>query len=168
MKKFIGKIVAGFALVAVVFFGFANTEAIAAIAIYDTRPDVAPITEDQTLTTRTQILLANNEEGTKRAKLIDTGVQLGDLTVALLVNILEEDEGRLHVLAQLHPTDGETYLPPNIRITLLTKAKKILQEVTSRTQDNYIQLKPFKGEVGKAFSIKVSLGDIDVVEEYEL
>ncbi len=110
----------------------------------------------------------NNEEGTKRAKLIDLGVQLGDLTVALLVNIVEEDEGRLHVLIQLHPTDGETYLPPNLKITLLSKAGKILQEVTSRSQDNYIQLKPFKGEVGKTFCVKTSLGDISVQEDFEL
>ncbi len=110
----------------------------------------------------------NNEEDTKRAKLIDLGIQLGDLTVALLINIVQEEEGRLHVLIQLYPTDGEDYLPPNLRITLLSKVGKILQEVTSRSQDNYIQLKPFKGEVGRVFCVKVELGDISVQEEFEL
>jgi len=110
----------------------------------------------------------NNEQGTKRAKLIDLGVQLGNLTVALLVNITEETEDKLGILIQLHPTGGETYLPPNLKITLLSKAGKILQEVTSRSQDNYIQLKPFKGELGKYFCIKVSWGDVSIQECFEL
>jgi len=110
----------------------------------------------------------NNEQGTKRAKLIDLAVQLGNLTVALLVNITEETEDKLGILIQLHPTGGETYLPPNLKITLLSKAGKILQEVTSRSQDNYIQLKPFKGELGKCFCIKVSWGDVSIQECFEL
>lgn len=108
-------------------------------------------------------------KGPKKAKLIDLGVQLGHQTVALLVNITEETEEKLGVLIQLHPTGGERYLPPYLNLTLLSKAGKTLQQVTSRSQDNYIQLKPFKGESGKHFSIEVSLGeDLKVKENFEL
>jgi len=110
----------------------------------------------------------NTEEATKRAKLIDLGVQLGNLTVALLVNITEETEDKLGILIQLHPTSGEKYLPPNLQLTLLSKAGKTLQEVTSRGQDNYIQLKPFKGEIGKHFCVKVNSGDLSIKEDFEL
>ena len=110
----------------------------------------------------------NISEGAKRGKIIDLGMQLGSQTVALLVNITQEAEEKLGVLSQLHPTGGENFLPPNLKLTLLSKAGKTLQEVQSRSQDNYIQLKPFKGEPGKSFSIQVSLGDISVIEDFEL
>ncbi|ARV61008.1 hypothetical protein BZZ01_22425 [Nostocales cyanobacterium HT-58-2] len=108
-------------------------------------------------------------KGPKKAKLIDLGVQLGHQTVALLVNITQETEDKLGVLIQLHPTGGERYLPPSVTLTLLSKAGKTLQQVISRTQDNYIQLKPFKGEAGKRFSVEVSLmEDLKVKEDFEL
>ncbi|MFQ4162425.1 DUF1822 family protein [Scytonema millei] len=110
----------------------------------------------------------NAQSGIKRAKLIDLGVQLGNQTVALLVNITEETEEKLGVLIQLHPTNGERVLPSNVKLTLFSKAGKTLQEVTSRTQDNYIQLKPFKGETGKRFSLEVSLEETRVREHFEL
>ena len=107
------------------------------------------------------------EEGVKKCKLIDLGVQLGNQTVALLVNITEAEE-KLGILIQLHPTGGKRYLPHNLKLTLLSKPGKILQQVQARSQDNYIQLKPFKGEVGKLFSIEVSLLDISAREDFEL
>ncbi|GAB1544424.1 hypothetical protein NUACC21_71000 [Scytonema sp. NUACC21] len=108
------------------------------------------------------------QSGAKRAKLIDLGVQLGSQTVALLVNITEESEEKLGILIQLHPTGGERFLPENIKLSLFSKAGKILQEVSSRTQDNFIQLKPFKGEPGKRFSIELSLDNAKVRENFEL
>ncbi|KAB8330108.1 DUF1822 family protein [Scytonema tolypothrichoides VB-61278] len=107
--------------------------------------------------------------GSKKAKLIDLGVQLGYQSVALLVNITEESDEKLGVLIQVHPMGGERYLPPSLKLTLLSKAGKTLQEVTSRSQDNYIQLKFFKGESGKRFSVELSLGEnIKVKEDFEL
>ena len=108
------------------------------------------------------------EVATKRGKLIDLGIQLSHQTVALLVNITEEAQEKISISIQLHPTGKEKYLPPNIKVTLLSKAGNILQQVEARGQDNYIQLKLFKGERGKRFSIEVSLGDLSVRENFEL
>ena len=110
----------------------------------------------------------NVESGAKRGKLIDLGMQLGSETVALLVTIVQEAEEKLGISIQLHPTGGEKYLPPHLKLTLLSKAGKTLQEVQSRSHDNYIQLKPFKGELGKRFSIEVSLSDVSIKEDFEL
>ena len=110
----------------------------------------------------------NTEDGVRRAKLIDLGMQLGNQTFALLVNLTEVAENKRSLLIQLHPTSGERFLPPNIKLTLLSKARKTLQEVQSRSKDNYIQLKPFKGEQGKRFRIEVSLEDILLGEDFEL
>ena len=110
----------------------------------------------------------NAQLGVNRGKLIDLGMQLGSQTVALLVTIAEEPQEKLAISIQLHPTGGERYLPPLLKLTLLSKVGKTLQEVTSRVQDNYIQLKPFKGEPGKHFSIEVSIGNVSLREDFEL
>ncbi|MFQ4144879.1 DUF1822 family protein [Chlorogloeopsis sp. ULAP02] len=114
----------------------------------------------------------NIEQGAQRAKIIDFGIDLGSKKVVLLVNISPDisasTQDKISVLAQLYPINGERFLPQNIKLFLLSKAGKNLQEVTARVQDNYIQLKPFKGEYGKRFSIQVSLGDISVKENFEL
>jgi Protein of unknown function (DUF1822) len=110
----------------------------------------------------------NFAEGAKKGKLIDLGMQLGNQTVALLVTITEETENKLGVLIQLHPTGGERYLLPNLKLSLFSKAGKSLQEVQARSQDNYIQLKSFKAKLGTRFSIEVSLDDISVRESFEL
>jgi len=119
----------------------------------------------------------NVNTGTKKAKIIDLGIDLGNRQVALLVNISldksndsknQSSEEKINVIAQLYPMNGEKFLPQNIKLFLISKAGKTLQEVTSRIQDNYIQLKPFKGQAGKKFSIQISLGDMVVKENFEL
>ena len=112
--------------------------------------------------------LRNIDEEVKRAKLINLGMQLGEGNVALLVKIKGESNGKLAVSIQLHPDGEARHLPPNLKLILLSKAGKVLQEVQSRTQDNYIQLKSFKGERGKRFQIQVSLGSLSITEKFEL
>ncbi len=118
----------------------------------------------------------NIDLATKKAKIIDLGIDFGNRKVALLVNISpdksaeskgESSQEKINVLAQLYPMSGEKYLPPNIKFMLISKAGKTLQEVTSRIQDNYIQLKPFKGQVGKKFSIQITLEGISFKENFE-
>lgn len=111
--------------------------------------------------------LRNADKELKRAKLIDLGMQLGEQNIILLMKIKEDNE-KLAVSVQLHPARGENYLPPNLKLILLSKAEKTLQEVESRTRDNCILLKSFKGEKGKRFKIRVSLGDLSVTENFEL
>ena len=114
---------------------------------------------------------------TKRAKIIDLGMNLESKKVALLINISseksshtkdDETQQKISVITQLYPMGEERFLPQNIKLVLLSKAGKVLQEVNSRIQDNYIQLKPFKGKVGKKFSIQISLGDTSIKENFEL
>ena len=106
--------------------------------------------------------------GLKKGKLIDLQMQMGSQNLALLVSIAREEQAQLGVSIQLHPTRGNKYLPPNLKLILLSKAGNNLQEVTSRSHDNYIQLKSFKGEAGKYFSIEVSLDDVSIREDFEL
>lgn len=108
------------------------------------------------------------EPGVKRGKLINLGLQLGQQAVALLVNITSEAEGKLGVLVQLHPTGATQYLIPDLKLSLQSSAGKTLQEVISRSQDNYIQLKPFKGSPATRFRVAIQLGSEMVEENFEL
>ena len=106
-----------------------------------------------------------SEASVKRAKLIDLGLRLGSQSVALLVAITLEIEQKVGILVQVHPTGGEPYLPPNLRLVLLSESG-VLQEVQSRTQDNYIQLKRFRGLPRECFNIQVAFGDASVTETF--
>lgn len=104
----------------------------------------------------------------RRGKLINLGVQLGQQAVALLVNVTSEAEGKLGVLVQLHPTGEARYLTANLKLSLRSQTGKTLQEVTARSQDNYIQLKSFKGVPGTRFSVAIHLDRETVEENFEL
>ncbi len=110
----------------------------------------------------------NSESGIRKGKLLNLGLKLGQQSAALLVTINPEPEEKLNVLVQLHPTDGQRFLPPQIKLTLQSKEGEILQEVQARGQDNYVQLQSFKGSFGNRFSLEVSLSGRFVKEEFEL
>ncbi|MBE9144289.1 DUF1822 family protein [Planktothrix mougeotii LEGE 06226] len=102
----------------------------------------------------------------KTAKLIDLGMELKGIAVILLVAITLETEKKVAIRVQLHPADGETYLPPYLKLSLLSEEEVILQEVQARSHDNYIQLKRFKSPAGKSFSIQLSLGNANIKENF--
>ena len=88
--------------------------------------------------------------------------------MALLITVKEEAEAKLGVGVQLYPTERAKYLPPHVQLNLISKAGKTLQSVQAREQDNYIQLKPFKGQLGKRFGIEITLGEASIREDFEL
>ncbi|MEH2184294.1 DUF1822 family protein [Nostoc sp.] len=109
-----------------------------------------------------------NEGYVKRAKLIDLGMQLGGSAVVLLIGLKTEIDNKIGLRVQLHPANAETYLIPNLRLILLSQTGTILQEVTSRSHDHYIQLKKFKSSPGIRFSIQVALDDVSIKEDFVL
>jgi hypothetical protein len=127
----------------------------------------------------------------QRAKLMDLGVQLNNRSVILLMAIASsapdptsssamdassslatstigktETQERMEILAQLHPGNGELHLPANISMQLCSETGTVLQEVQSRSQDNYIQLKRFRGMSGERFTIQIVLGETSVLESF--
>lgn len=107
-------------------------------------------------------------QGSRMGKLINLGIELGDHTIAMLVTVKPEESEKIGIEIQLSPIRGERYLPSNTQLTLYSKSGRKLQSTQSREQDNYIQLKPFKGKEGIEFSVEVSIGDVSVIEDFEL
>jgi hypothetical protein len=99
-------------------------------------------------------------------KLIDLGMELGNQSVALLIGLTPETEQRVGIRVQLYPAGGQTYLPPNIRLALLSHSGATLQEYRSRLQDNLVQLKRFTCPKGKGFSIQVTLNNFSIQEDF--
>ena len=104
----------------------------------------------------------------KRGKLIDLGIQLDDKKVALIVSCRSIEEER-EIRLQVYPVNYFTCLPPNLQLTVLDEAGKIVPELQAKTRsaDNCIQLE-FTGEVGERFSVRISLGNISITENFQI
>ncbi|MEH2290094.1 DUF1822 family protein [Nostoc sp.] len=102
----------------------------------------------------------------KRAKLIDLGIEIETQKVILLVALILEANQQVRIRVQLHPVCNQLYLPPNIKLILLSDRGEILQQVQARIQDIYVQLKLFYGEVEECFSIQIDLNNYQITENF--
>ncbi|WP_158516664.1 DUF1822 family protein [Scytonema hofmannii] len=100
-------------------------------------------------------------------KLIDLGMQLGGKSLALMLALSQEEEEKIGILVQVHPTGNEKYLPPNLKLILL-ESERVLQEVPSRSRDCYIQLNYFKGLRGTKFAVQLTLGNFTMTEYFSI
>lgn len=101
----------------------------------------------------------------KGAKLVDLGMQINGKSVALLLAISQEAEGKTAIIAQVHPTGNDGYLPLNLKLSLI-ESGNVLQEIQSRSRDCYIQLNRFKVLPGANFSIRLVLGEFSITEDF--
>lgn len=111
-----------------------------------------------------EVRSSHNQE-IRRAKLLDLGIRLGEKTVALAIAIKKDCEDLISVLVRVLPTEAN-YLPPKLKLALLVEGET-LQQVISRSQDNYIQLKGFRGQKGNSFEIEVSLDRAKIIEKFQ-
>ncbi|WP_264320961.1 DUF1822 family protein [Zarconia navalis] len=103
-----------------------------------------------------------------RAKLVDFGMQLGDRAIALLVALTQDPDRKVGIWVQVHPMRGARYLPPNLKLALLSDTGETLQDVVSEDLDLYIQLRPFKALPQTHFSLQVALDDLSLTEAFAI
>jgi len=102
---------------------------------------------------------------TKRAKLIDLGIQLADNPLMLIMEINPEQNNKTSIRLQLHPTANQVFLPERVKLTVLDESEQIFLEAQARSADNYIQLQ-FRGEIQEKFSVAISLDDMSIKEHF--
>lgn len=102
---------------------------------------------------------------TKRAKLIDLGIQIANYPVMLIVEISSEPNAQTSIRLQIHPTGNQIYLPEGLKLTVLDESKEVFLEAQARSADNYIQLQ-FRGEIQERFSVQISLDDMSFTESF--
>ena len=95
-------------------------------------------------------------------------IALGDRLLVLSIGLKPDVDESISVFVQLFSRENESCLPPNLKLILLSKQKKNLQEVQTREQDSLIQLKRFVCRKGKQFSIQVSLGELAILENFAI
>ena len=100
-----------------------------------------------------------------QVKLFDLGYALGDQTVAMMVTLAPQADQSLQAQIRVYPTNTSN-LPPHLQLRMLTETGDILQSVSSRGDDNYIQLKPFSGEKGDRFRLQLVLEDLCLTENF--
>ena len=100
---------------------------------------------------------------TIRAK--DLGLYLAGERVALLVGSVMRPDGKAIVMARVYPIGDIGLLPPELKLSGITRTDKTFFEVQSRQQDMYIQYL-FTTSPGKSFTIKVSLDTASVTQAF--
>jgi len=105
------------------------------------------------------------EAVTRRAKLIDLGIQILNQPVMLIVEIAPEASGQTSVRLQLHSTGDQIYLPAGLELKVIDTSKAVFLEAQARSADNYLQLQ-FRGELEEQFSVQVSLDDMSITENF--
>lgn len=101
----------------------------------------------------------------RKAKLIDLGLQLGDQTIMLVLNLTPSQDQTMSALVQVYPA-YDKYLPAQLQLKMLSEAGDVLQEVWSRGKDNFIQLKQFSGHKGDRFRLQVAIDEICITENF--
>jgi Protein of unknown function (DUF1822) len=107
-----------------------------------------------------------------RGKLIDLGKTLSDAygglrqrAVVLVVTLPPDNEQEMDVIVEVHPTNGQDYLPPNLHLMILDFEGTSVMEAQTRSSNKNIQLE-FSCEMGEHFSVKLALGDISITENF--
>jgi Protein of unknown function (DUF1822) len=109
---------------------------------------------------------STRENVISQAKLIDLGMQVAGCYVVLVVEIARAADEHMEIGLQVHPRNLQ-YLPSELQLIVLDEVGNVFMEAKSRTADNYIQLQ-FRGTLGERFSVKVSLGDASITEDFEI
>ncbi|WP_298916664.1 DUF1822 family protein [uncultured Nostoc sp.] len=130
-------------------------------------PELRPAYAFRSIETLELNTLNEPESITKRAKLIDLGIQILNQPVMLIVEISLEEDQQTSIRLQLHATGNQIYLPPGVHLTVLDSSGAVFLNAQSRKLDNYIQLQ-FRGEPTEQFSVRVAINDISITEYFRI
>lgn len=102
----------------------------------------------------------------KRAKLVRFKDNKADLSLVLILNLLQTDvDGKRTIRVQLCPSGYVPYLPANFVLRVLDSQKTTFLEAQSRQADNYLQLQ-FSGLPGEQFHLSLEQGNQAITETF--
>ncbi|MHC5937086.1 DUF1822 family protein [Nostoc sp.] len=101
-----------------------------------------------------------------RGQKIDFGAEVEGISVALVVKIASEGEGEVDILTQVYPV-RENILPEGVKLSINDESGATVLEVTSRDEDNWIQLE-FTAELAEKFQVKVVYKDLQQTREFQV
>ncbi|UKO98741.1 DUF1822 family protein [Nostoc sp. UHCC 0870] len=101
-----------------------------------------------------------------RGQKIDLGMNLDKISVALVVKISEPKAGEIDILTQVYPI-GNNVLPEGVELSIKDESGEDVLSVTSRNEDNWIQLE-FSAEVGEKFQIIITHKEFQQTRIFEI
>ena len=107
----------------------------------------------------------HKEALSRRAKLIDLGIEIANQPVILIVEVRHEADQQTSIRLQLRFTGNQIYLLPKVQMTVLDQSGAVFLEAQARGADNFIQLQ-FRGEPEEQFSVRVGLNDTSLTENF--
>ena len=102
-------------------------------------------------------------------RVMDLGLQLMGHPIALMIAVLRKVDGRIAVLLRAYPMGGQTKLPPDLQLIALDENGNPIPrlEAVARQEplDDYIALY-FTADVGDRFSVRLTLEDTTITEQF--
>jgi Protein of unknown function (DUF1822) len=105
---------------------------------------------------------AFRSQAVKRAK----SIQLGDRTVALILDIATAENQEISTILGVYPIGSQTYLPENIKLDVYESEETLVELQAPLQSEGMIQELFFLP--GESFRIEVSLGDFKQIENFLL
>ena len=111
--------------------------------------------------------LENSEqESVSRGKIIDLKIQLVNYQFALIVTLTSANQDQeIDICLRVYPTANQTYLPQSLQLTVLDETGIACVEMSAKNEDNWMELE-FTGQTGERFTVKLTLRDISITEDF--
>ncbi|MFZ1029900.1 MAG: DUF1822 family protein [Limnoraphis robusta] len=79
----------------------------------------------------------------------------------------ENDLDEMNIIVELHPTNGQEYLPPSLGIMILDEEETAVMEALTKNDNPKISLE-FNAALGDSFGVKIVWRDVSVTEKFRL
>ncbi|MTF40087.1 DUF1822 family protein [Cyanobacterium aponinum] len=106
----------------------------------------------------------NPNAGLWCGKRLNLGVEMGDLSLALVIGVLPKSDSQNSIFFRLYPTNNHL-LPANLNVQIMDEETKVFKQLTSREGDRILQYK-FWGNKGEFFWIQMNYHSTQLSEAF--
>lgn len=106
----------------------------------------------------------SNSQEIRRGMLFEIGFAMPNSLLALIAAISQIRENEINIRLAVYPI-ADIFLPELLKLTVVDEDGNTFLQAQARSIDNYIQLQ-FRGNVGEAFTVKISIGELSVTRRF--
>ena len=110
---------------------------------------------------------SNPKAGVKRAKIIDFGMSPHSQAVALIVAFRPDSGEEVSIRLRVEPIGDGTSLPSRLKLAVLDESGVAVIEAQPISTDDFLP-REFSGTPGKHFSVRLSLEDVSITEDFAI
>lgn len=110
---------------------------------------------------------SNPKAGVERAKIIDLGMPPDSQAVALIAAFRPDSGEEVSIRLRVEPIGDETSLPSSLKLAAIDESGVAVIEAQPTSKDDFLQ-REFSGTPGEHFSVKLSLEDVSITEDFAI